>query len=216
MVEEETRHFPAQAKRFPRSAFAIAVLVILVLTSTAGYLVLNSDHEQADTSEDYATYLCDYDLAIFPATSENYSVLCPIPVGRDDGLAYPGLLEGLFADSHQISLSIESSEHGVALNVSGSGYVNISWVRSFNSSNSKSYETLSMLSTNDSEARSALAFIRHQGSEVGVTVDFYASRTRYYSGHGLGGSAWTYDSNIIMIEDGWYQAYVAIDAVVIG
>jgi hypothetical protein len=202
----ESEELRSRPKRKEHLIGVAAVLVlILLLSSLVGYGVWKTYNPWPRYSNDDYSYDHVYYLHIFPASSGNYSILCPVPITRADNLSHPQFIDDLHADSASVNLSMETTEHGVALNISGSGYVNITWANHWPSESGKFYGTLSMLSTYDFNASSAIAFIKSSGTAVGISID-YSARSQY----GYGASHWNYISNSVAAEDGWHEAFVEI------
>ncbi len=201
----------SSSKKNERLIGIVAVLVlVLLLSSLAGYTLWTAYHPWPTYNDDDYSYSHLYYLHIFPASTGNYSVLCPVPIARDDNLSHPQFMEDLHADSASVNLSMETTEHGVALNISGSGYVNITWANHWPSESGKFYGTLSMLSTYDFNASSAIAFIKSSGTAVGISID-YSAQSQY----GYGAAHWNYVSNSVAVEDGWHEAIVEIQNLLI-
>ena len=196
-----------KSKAPPRLSVAFVIVAIVLFSSLAGFLVRGL--VERDEGIDRDDYVHEYILQVFPDTLDNYSVLCPIPINRDTRLPSPDFPENIGSDNPLVTLSIESTAYGKALRLSGRGDVNVTWERHYDSDDGDLYDSLSMLSTYDYHASSALLFIELEGMNVGVSIDYYVKYAEK-------GDYLTYDSNIVMIDAGWHQDSVRITSVVYG
>lgn len=181
----------------------------MILSLVVVYQFIDAHTPWRGIHDDYS-YTHGYALQVFPATSESYALLCPIPVAYSDNSSYALFLEKAYCDSDDVVLSIETTEHGVALAITGTGSANISWYSHWESDSGELYSTLSMLSTNDSHATSALAFVESDGGIIGITLK-YDARNQY----GWGARTWYYSMNFIAVEDGWHQAVMEMGGTLI-
>lgn len=198
-------------KMVTRGSFAVAVVIIVLLSSVLAFVAVDIYHIfPRDFNHDDYYYVHWYQAKIFPSSSENYSILIPIPVVPQSNTTYRLFPEDLHVDSPNVALQLITTEHGISLQVSGNTSVNISWSDGWNTnSGTPRYSSLSMMEpSNVSSASSAVVYFRSSGTPVGFSIDHY---TRFQYGYGARSDEFFVDA--IAVGEGWHQAIVSIRSI---
>jgi hypothetical protein len=213
MVSNSEAEPPKADKMVTRRAFATAVVIIIILSSVLAFVAVDVYHflPRHFDYDDYYFYH-RYSLKVFPATPENYSLLISIPVVQGTNTTHHAFLENLHVDSVDVSFELKTTEHGIALQISGSSSANISWSAYWEKDSGELYySSLSMLEpSNISQTDSAVSFFKSSGTPVGFSIEYHALNRYGYGGHER-----DFFIDAVAAEDGWHQAAVTIGAMLI-
>lgn len=201
----ERKTSPGKIRPILSRPLRIALIGLIVVSPIILYGITTSLNHWNNSSWDDYIYTHRYAVQLISSTSDDYWILCPVPVTSVSNLAPSGFLDDLILDNVDMELSIVSTEYGMALNVSGHGCANISWYAHWKSESGKFYGTLSMLSTYDVNASFVQAFVGKHGCAVDISLDYSASYM-----HRNGGSSWEYDFHHTAVDDGWHETSVDI------
>jgi hypothetical protein len=204
--ESEQENPPRILGMTKRQRIELTAAAVVLLLGLVWYWAAATYHVWPDRYYDdyYRTH--DYTLDIVPETSGEYSVLCPIPVTYMNRTPYTDFVKELDVNSSEVSLALEQTQYGWALNVTGHGSVNITWKAHWHDNGGKSaYGNLSMVSYPKRNHENATVAFKSRGGTLTVTVDF-----EYFSRYGYGGMSHTYYASATAVDDGWHEALVTL------
>ena len=166
MEEASASRVRRKLPRWVREFLIAGVVVIVVVASLAAARTLLVGHPYDDY---YFSH--NYKLELFPASSENYTILIPVPVAGDHESPPLDFLTEVHVDGDGVRLSFEYTEEGVALNITGSGFANISWRGTWDEGRGSLYSELSMFSPSNGTSN-AYVFVKSYRAAVGANLDY--------------------------------------------
>ena len=147
---------------------AVAIAVLLGGLYLRGFLPFDEDRE----------YSHSYTLRIDTDSAEGYTLRCPIPLNRT-GEQYAAFMDELSIAYGDVDVTIVDTEHGKALEVTGSGNATLEWDASWDKEDGDWYLELSMTSGDafDFENDSRESWIYADRGNLSIGLSFFAEQT---------------------------------------